>query len=464
MGKESLTKSTTKKKTAGKKKKDETQKVTAGKKTGGKKAASHPKKKRTVAAAQPKTPKLSQRDLLYKKFDVTHRPPLFTPPAPKGKPRDFTAPPFYAAVDEKDALRVRNLLFQKFSLQDLKDAAEAAAKAKAEEEARIKAEADAKAKAEEEARIKAEAAAKAKAEEEARIKAEADAKARAEEEARIKAEADAKAKAEEEARIKAEADAKKLAAERTAAREAATAVEPKVEVAYDTPIASTAAEPVDRTGRLMALGLAGGVVLLFLLVIGASMVNTGKYYLKPTPQGLEIWQGKFAPMGVHRILALPGVDGPETLVPQYDKSEVMPYAVAYFLAEADALLTQGNLPDFDAVKASLYTALDYATSRTERERINARIDGIDKAVLLYKAQITAAAQTLEGYEQAIAHYRDAARLTDDPIELEAIEAKIAQMEKASADVEARLAEETAAADVDASRAKAAAETAAGASK
>ncbi|RFU69227.1 hypothetical protein D0469_10255, partial [Peribacillus saganii] len=74
--------------------------------------------------------------------------------------------------------------------------AEAEARARAEEEARLKAEA--RAKAEEEARLKAEA--HARAEEEARLKAEA--RAKAEEEARLKAEA--RAKAEEEARLKAE--------------------------------------------------------------------------------------------------------------------------------------------------------------------------------------------------------------------------------------------------------------------
>ena len=97
-------------------------------------------------------------------------------------------------------------------------AAEAEAKAKAEEEARLAAEAEAKAKAEEEARLAAEAEAKAKAEEEARLAAEAEAKAKAEEEARLAAEAEAKAKAEEEARLAAEAKAK-AEAEAAAQRE-----------------------------------------------------------------------------------------------------------------------------------------------------------------------------------------------------------------------------------------------------
>lgn len=123
---------------------------------------------------------------------------------------------------------------------------EAAAKTKAEEQARIAAEkeaaaeAAAKAKAEEQARIAAEreAVAKAKAKEQARIAAEkaaaaeAAAKAKAEEKARIEAEreAAAKAKAEEQARIAAEKEAAaktkaeeqaRIAAEKEAAAEAA---------------------------------------------------------------------------------------------------------------------------------------------------------------------------------------------------------------------------------------------------
>ena len=100
-------------------------------------------------------------------------------------------------------------------------AAEAAEKAKAEEQARLAAEAAAKARADEEARLAAEAAQKAKAEQQARLAAEAAAKARADEEARLAAEAAQKAKAEQQARLAAEADEKARADE--AARVAAEA-------------------------------------------------------------------------------------------------------------------------------------------------------------------------------------------------------------------------------------------------
>ena len=414
MGKDSLTKSTTKKKASTKKKKTAVAKTTA---------------KKAKAAAP------TLRDLLHKKFDRVVPGSLYQPPAAAARP-DVASPPFFEADDPEDVKRVRALLFKKYNLAEL------AAAAKAEEEARKKAEAEAKAKAEEEARKKAEAEAKAKAEEEARKKAEAEAKAKAEEEARIKAEAE------------------KLAAERAAARKAAAANEPQVSVTYegakDTPPSAPSA-PVDNTGRWVMMGLAGGIALLFVLIIGASLANSSKYYLKSTSQGLEIHQGKFAPLGSRQILFLPGVTGPETPAPVYRRAEVMPLAVQYFLAQADARLAGATVPDFQQAKAPLEKALEYATTSDEKQLIQARLDAIDRAMLIYKAQISAARQTLDGYDEALAAYRDALRLADDDADIQVIETRITAVEKARADLKARLAEEAAAKEMAAEENKTAAD-------
>ncbi len=432
MGKDSLTKSTTKKKTASKKK-------------------TEPAKTAVKKAAAPAAPP-SLRDLLHKQFQRLAPESLYRPPESTSRPGDVTAPPFFTSSDPEDVKRVRALMFQKHSLADLAAAAEEArkkeeaeAKAKAEEEARLKAEAEAKAKAEEEARLKAEAEAKAKAEEEARLKAEAEAKAKAEEEARLKAEAEAKANAEEEARIKAEAE--KLAAERAAARKAAAASEPRVSVTYgDTKDAPppTPSEPVDNTGRWAMMGMAGGIALLFVLIIGASLANSSKYYLESTSQGLKIIQGKFAPLGTRQVLFLPGVAGPETPAPVYRRGDVMPFAVQFFLAQADARLAEAAVPDFQQAKEPLEKALGYATTRDEKLLIQARLDAIDRAMLIYKAQIGAARQTLDGYDESVAAYREALRLAEDDIDIQAIETRIAAVEKARADLKARQAEAAAA--------------------
>ncbi|MDO5969035.1 PorP/SprF family type IX secretion system membrane protein [Flavivirga aquimarina] len=129
------------------------------------------------------------------------------------------------AKAEEDARLAAEAAAKTKAEEDARLAAEAAAKTKAEEDARLAGEAAAKAKAEEDARLAAEAAAKAKAEENARLAAEAAAKAKAEEDARLAAEAAAKAKAEEDARLAAEAAAKAKAEEdaRLAAEAAAKA-------------------------------------------------------------------------------------------------------------------------------------------------------------------------------------------------------------------------------------------------
>ena len=127
------------------------------------------------------------------------------------------------------------------------------AKAKAEEEARLKAEQEAQAKAEEEARIKAEQEAQAKAEEEARIKAEQEAQAKAEEEARIKAEQEAQAKAEE-ARIKAEQEAQAAEEARIKAEQEAQAAE-QARIAQEQAAAQAAAQqPQEASVWLSATG------------------------------------------------------------------------------------------------------------------------------------------------------------------------------------------------------------------
>jgi hypothetical protein len=439
MGKESLTKSTTGKKATAKKKKAEEKRISAAKKAAPAKAAAKP----------------SLKELLARQYASAPAAPLYSPPAPKAVKRDAGAAPFYEARDETDARRMRALLVQQFSMKDLQAAAEARARAeeearqKAEEEARAKAEEEARQRAEEEARAKAEEEARQKAEEEARAKAEEEARQRAEEEARAKAEEEARQKAEEEARAKAEEEARqraetqKLAAQRAEARQAAAQKEPQVSVTYNTADAPPAADPTRKREQLAIIGAAGALALVFALILAASMANSSKYYLKPTTQGLEIWQGRFAPLGMRQIISLPGIAGPESIQPAYRKKEVMGYAVAYHLAQADALLVQRGLPDFEAIKAQLNTALGYATVREERERIQHRLDGIDKAILIYKAQVAAAQQTLDGLDQAIHNYREAVRLATDPIEIQAIEAQIASAEKAYADIEARLAEEAA---------------------
>ena len=235
MGKNSLIKSTSKKKqTAKKESTDEKPAVKSKSATKPKKAAatktaakakktvkakSTTKAKKTIKAKA--TKKLSAKDLVFKQFEPLDKDRAkYVPPAKAAK--TYSAPPFVTSDDPNEINRIKKLLTNKYSMDDLKAAAEKAAaeKTAAEKAAAEKAAAE-KAAAEKAAAEKA-AAEKAAAEKAAAEKAAAE-KAAAEKAAAEKAAAE-KAAAEKAAAEKAAAEkaaAEKAAAEKAAAEKAA---------------------------------------------------------------------------------------------------------------------------------------------------------------------------------------------------------------------------------------------------
>jgi colicin import membrane protein len=219
---------------------------------------------------------------------------------------------------------------------------------------------------------------------------------------------------------------------------------------------------VDNTIKLAAAGIA----FLILLVIGASTSNSFKYYLVENQGALEIWKGKFAPLGKKKVLALPGVVVPEELKDAYSSDEVYPLAFQYYIDKADALLEVPGIPDFEAIKKTLKTALEYGSSSELRDVAYQRLDNIDRLILDYKADVAASRGTIEGLTAAIGFLKEADKLTRDEVLEQRIAQKIAAHETAIAALEeqaeaeaeaARLAEEAAAEEAAAQEAEAAAE-------
>ena len=424
-------------------------------------------KKTAPTKAPPKAKPVPVKTLLKKKFDAATPKVLYSVPKELVEKSTFTAPDFLAGFEAKDAKRIKGLLANTYNAADLKAAAEKAAaeKAAAEKAAAEKAAAE-KAAAEKAAAEKA-AAEKAAAEKAAAEKAAAE-KAAAEKAAAEKAAAE-KAAAEKAAAEKAAAEkaaAEKAAAEKAAAIKQAAAQKPDVSVSYEPAPAQAAAskpsDPVDNTIKLVAAGIA----FLILLVIGASTSNSFKYYLVENQGALEIWKGKFAPLGKKKLLALPGVAVPEELKEAYSSDEVYPLAFQYYIDKADALLDVPGIPDFEAIKATLKIALEYGSSSALRDVAYQRLDNIDRLILDYKADVAASRGTIEGLTAAIGFLKEADKLTRDEVLEERITQKIAAHEAAIAVLEeqaeveaeaARLAEEAAAEEAAAQEEQAAAE-------
>ena len=212
---------------------------------------------------------------------------------------------------------------------------------------------------------------------------------------------------------------------------------------------------MENTIKLAAAGLA----FLILLVIGASASNSSKYYLTDNQGTLEIWQGKFAPLGKEKLMDLPGIPVPEAIKDVYRSNEVYPLAFQFYINEADALLDVSGIPDFENIKQTLKTALEYGSTRELKEIAYARLDNIDRLILTYKADVAGSRGTIDDLKAAIGFLEEVSNLTPDEAQKERIAQKIADHEVLIQQLEEKAAAEKAAAEKAAAE-KAAAEKAA----
>ena len=164
-------------------------------------------------------------------------------------------------------------------------------------------------------------------------------------------------------------------------------------------------------------------IILMGLVIRASYQNTKKYYLKSAAGAVEIWQGTFSPGGKKRILIMPGVQMPPTTKDVYAQQDVYQLAFKFYISKADVLMEVPGMPDFVGIKSYLNKALSFATTEELQQTVHARINHIDRLILLYKADVAATRGSRAGLEMALKYLDQAAELNPDEIETELIQKK-----------------------------------------
>ena len=227
----------------------------------------------------------------------------------------------------------------------------------------------------------------------------------------------------------------KAAAEKAAAEKAA---EPEVSVTYGPPDDgdTTVSDPMEKAMKY----LVAAFVVLVALIIGSSMINKNKYYINATDGALEIWQGRFAPMGEELLITLPGVEHPETIQDVYSKTDVLPLIFNYYVAKADTLLEVPGMPDFEGIKTYLNRALPYATTPDLSEAAYSRLNNIDLMILLYKADVAAGKETISDLEDAKDYLTEAGRLDLDDLQIDLVSQKIDAVDDLIADLKAKEAE------------------------
>lgn len=235
-----------------------------------------------------------------------------------------------------------------------------------------------------------------------------------------------------------------------------TAAEPEPESAAEPepePEPEPAAEPVQPLPDLTATQLTesdplnktlayGGFILLILAIIlvGASLMNTARFYVIERDGAVEVWQGRFSPKANERLIVMPGVDPPALKKKVYTRNDVYPIISKYYQEKSEALLDVPGLPDFYGIKGYLDKAMTYATTEQERQSVQRRMDSLDLSILLYKADMSAGKGTLAGLNAAQAYLGLASELNPDEIMAGLIQQKLDSIERMKTALEAEYAQ------------------------
>ena len=323
--------------------------------------------------------KADYKEVMARKFHEP-QPAAMAAEGMEKKKEDYTAPPWISTDDPKEAARIREILFRQFEIPPAPVEPEVSPIVEKEPEARV-----------------AEAIEPEFVPEPFEPGAEA-AKAESVEEAK-----------EEKAASEAEKEEKEEKG-------------PKVTVTYDEPppTHTEVSDPMDKMIKFVA----AGVILLVLVLIGYSFNNKSKYYIQPSEDGIEILQGRFAPMGEDVLARLSGVTPPENIKDVYKAEEVLPIAFAYYVDQADNLLNVKGIPDLKEVKTTLDKALSFALTKEERDLVQYRLNSMERHVLQYRANVAASRGTPEDVAIAIGILSDALKTDMDEQQKSMIQSRI----------------------------------------
>ncbi len=227
------------------------------------------------------------------------------------------------------------------------------------------------------------------------------------------------------------AEIKKETAEREAAEKAA---------AEKAAVEREAAEKA--TMKKVIIGLASAFIILVVLIFSASSSNNSKYYIKEKAGVLEIWQGRYAPLGEEWMMSLPGVPLPEQINAVYSETEVFPLIFNYYIDKADAISAMSDTPDYVAIKSYLNEALLFATTGDLRKKAYSRLNDIKFNDLMYKAGVSESRGAISDLDEAMRYLGQASLLKVGAGKSDVVKQKIESIKEQKAEmIEAQVAEE-----------------------
>ncbi|MBU1055582.1 MAG: hypothetical protein KKC46_17430 [Proteobacteria bacterium] len=166
------------------------------------------------------------------------------------------------------------------------------------------------------------------------------------------------------------------------------------------------------------------VAALISITLMASRLNTDNYFIEYKQGAIEIWKGRFSPLGRELFIVMPGAEAPNPLKEVYTREEVFPLIAKYYIEKADAVMDVPGLPDFEGMRTYLNKSLSFAINDDLMQQANARLNKIDRMVLIYKGDIALNKDTLTELKTAHEYLKRAMLLGPDEIESDLIKRKI----------------------------------------
>ena len=193
-------------------------------------------------------------------------------------------------------------------------------------------------------------------------------------------------------------------------------------------------EPDPMKKMLVYAGAA--LALIVFLIFVASLQNMRKYYVVEHDNAIEVWKGRFSPLGREKLAVLPEVKPPEEKKEVYTRRDVFPILFTHYIKKADASIEAAGSPDFNKIKSILTQAGAYATSAEDRAIITERLQMITRTILLYKADVAAEKGTIKDLQAAQTHLGRAAALQPDAILANFIQQKMDSIQEQIASLKA----------------------------
>jgi hypothetical protein len=181
------------------------------------------------------------------------------------------------------------------------------------------------------------------------------------------------------------------------------------------------------SGGLKALII--GLAVIFGLIIIASFLNAGKYYVKTTGEGVEIWKGDFSPRGLDKLASLEGVKAPEGIEGRVSREAAYALPYDYYMTQARKLSDSEEVPNYEAIREMLTKARKYAVTHRQMQQVESRLKYIEFTLLLNKADMAMGEETRRGYQQALEYLEKAREFAATPSQKELVAKQIKEVRK-----------------------------------